>query len=327
MPKPSSKPGGRTVKRQLADGSVRVYHYPAWQPAGAPVPQDSMRALLRAFEASPEWAALAKSTRAQYLIYLRPWLQVAEAEPRAITRREILAARDAIATTRGSGAATAFGRVTAALFGWALDRGWVDHNPAARLRALPGGHLPAWSEAHIALALAKLPEELRRVVVLALHTGQRRGDLCAMTWGAFDGATIRVRQAKTGRPLAIPAHPALLAELAAWRAERADSVLILASPRTGGWTPPHLSREMKRALGEIGLPARLNVHGLRKAAARRLAEAGCSASEIAAVTGHLSLSMVQLYTASADQERLAGAAVTRLLLQQSTNTRKSERKQ
>lgn len=324
MRKPSSPKGGRTVRRRLANGTVRVHHYPAWKPTAAPVPHDTMRALLRAYEASPEWTALAKTTQAQYLIYLRPWLAVPDAEPRAVTRREILAARDAIATTRGIGAATAFGRITAALFGWALDRGWVDHNPAVRLKALPGGHLPAWSEAHIALALAKLPEDLRRVVVLALHTGQRRGDLCAMTWGAYDGATIRVRQAKTGRALAIPAHPALRAELAAWQAERADSVLILHSPRTGAWTPPHLSREMKRELAKAGLPERLNVHGLRKAAARRLAEAGCSALEIAAITGHMSLSMVQLYTASADQERLAGAAVSRLLLQQSTTIKKSE---
>ncbi len=65
-------------------------------------------------------------------------------------------------------------------------------------------------------------------------------------------------------------------------------------------------------LEKIGLPKGLNVHGLRKAAARRLAEAGCSASEIAAITGHKSLSMVQLYTASADQEKLAEAAVARL---------------
>lgn len=323
MPKPFTpkpKPGGRTVRRRLADGTIKVYHYGPHvakaKPAG-----DTMRGLLRAFEASPEWSALAKSTQAQYLIYLRPWLAVPDAEPRAVTRREILAARDAIATTRGTGAATAFGRVTAALFQWALDRGWIDHNPAARLKSLPGGHLPAWSETQIARALAKLPEELRRVVVLALHTGQRRGDLCAMTWAAYDGATIRLRQAKTGRALVIPAHPDLRAELDAWKAERTDSVLILRSPRTGGWTAPHLSREMKRCMEAIGLPS-LNVHGLRKAAARRLAEAGCSASEIAAITGHASLSMVQLYTASADQERLAGAAVARLQRQQPTNPKK-----
>jgi integrase len=69
---------------------------------------------------------------------------------------------------------------------------------------------------------------------------------------------------------------------------------------------------MAKGLKKIGLPAGLNVHGLRKAAARRLAEAGCTVHEIASITGHRSLQMVQHYTTSADQQRLAGAAVARL---------------
>lgn len=309
----------------MADGTVKTYRYPAWTPP-AQEQGDTMRALLRAFEDSPEWGVRSKHTQTQYLIYLRPWLKVADTAPRDVTRRDILAARDAIAKTRGAGAATAFGRVTSSLFGWAQDRGWVDFNPAARLRVLPGGSLPAWSEAHIAAALEHLPEELRRVVVLALHTGQRRGDLCSMTWATYDGATIRLRQAKTGTALVLPVHPDLRRELEAWKTTR-TGVHILHSPRTHAWTAPHLSREMRRALREIGLPPRLNVHGLRKAAARRLAEAGATTHEIAAVTGHRSLQMVQHYTTSADQERMAGAAMRLLPIQNSAMRKKSERNQ
>ena len=82
MPQPSSKKrAGRTVRKTLADGSVKVYRYPVHKPRAVPA-ADTMRALLRAYEASPDFAALAKATRAQYLIYLRPWLKVAEARPR-----------------------------------------------------------------------------------------------------------------------------------------------------------------------------------------------------------------------------------------------------
>jgi integrase len=42
-----------------------------------------------------------------------------------------------------------------------------------------------------------------------------------------------------------------------------------------------------------GLPSKLSLHGLRKAAARRLAEAGCSVHEIGAITGHKTLSEVE----------------------------------
>jgi integrase len=55
----------------------------------------------------------------------------------------------------------------------------------------------------------------------------------------------------------------------------------------------------------------LSAHGLRKAACRRLAEAGCSANEIAAISGHASLREVERYTRAADQERMARNAMAR----------------
>jgi len=65
------------------------------------------------------------------------------------------------------------------------------------------------------------------------------------------------------------------------------------------------------ACDKAGL-AGLSAHGLRKAAARRLADAGCSAKQIAAVTGHRTLQEVAHYTADADQEKLARDAMERL---------------
>ena len=58
-----------------------------------------------------------------------------------------------------------------------------------------------------------------------------------------------------------------------------------------------------------GLPDHSSAHGLRKAAARRLAEAGCSPAQIKAITGHKGLAEVALYTAAADQKRLAHDAM------------------
>jgi len=52
----------------------------------------------------------------------------------------------------------------------------------------------------------------------------------------------------------------------------------------------------------------VSAHGLRKAAARHLAEAGCTAHEIMAITGHKTLAEVQWYAASASGETLADAA-------------------
>ena len=61
---------------------------------------------------------------------------------------------------------------------------------------------------------------------------------------------------------------------------------------------------------DAALPRRCTFHGLRKAAARRFAELGCSANEIAAWTGQ-SLREVERYTRAADQARLARNALAR----------------
>ena len=56
-------------------------------------------------------------------------------------------------------------------------------------------------------------------------------------------------------------------------------------------------------------------HGLRKAASVRLAEAGCTPHEIAAITGHASLKEIVRYTQTADRKRLAAAAMEKVRTQ------------
>src|SRR5215831_19082113 len=62
----------------------------------------------------------------------------------------------------------------------------------------------------------------------------------------------------------------------------------------------------------IGLDKGLSPHGLRKASCRRMAEAGCSAHEIASESGHMSLKEVQRYCDAADQARMALRAAERV---------------
>ena len=53
-------------------------------------------------------------------------------------------------------------------------------------------------------------------------------------------------------------------------------------------------------------------HGLRKAACRQLAHAGCTAPVIMAISGHSTLSQVQVYIDEVEQERMAQAAMDKL---------------
>jgi integrase len=68
----------------------------------------------------------------------------------------------------------------------------------------------------------------------------------------------------------------------------------------------------RAACDQAGLAKGCSVHGIRKAACRRLAEAGCSANVIASISGHKTLKEVARYTAAADQERLADQAMEAL---------------
>jgi integrase len=69
---------------------------------------------------------------------------------------------------------------------------------------------------------------------------------------------------------------------------------------------------MADRIAMAGLPKRCVTHGLRKAAARRLAEAGCSNQLIMAITGHKTSQMVDHYTKAAGQQEMADAAVLQL---------------
>jgi integrase len=312
---------GRTVRHVLKDGTVKVYTYDRHERKATERAPDSTAQLIAAYQRSPEWHQLAEVTRSGYTIYLRPLFQLGHLSVPSWTRRDILTLRDAIATSRGNGAATAFVRAASALFTWAVDREWIEHTPVTRIKALEGGHLRAWTRKEADTAEAALPAHLAPVVILARYTGQRRGDLCVMGWSAYDGSTIRLVQQKTGAPLVLPVHPALKLRLDAWPRVAAT---ILTDKWNRPWKPQGLSHALPDALARIGLSHDLNVHGLRKLAAAELADAGCSVHEIASITGHKSLSMIQLYTQSADQKRLASAAIIRLSQHQDKRT--NERK-
>lgn len=307
------------MRKVLADGTVKEYHYGAWKPAREKAPrytQDSVDGLLAAFRRSPEFTGKAKNTQANYTVYLRVWDKMGQVAVKDVTRRTILTLRDGVHTASGPGAANAFVAITRTLFSWAVDHDWREHNPASNIKGLPAGHWQAWTGEQADKAEAELPAHIARIVLLARYTGQRRGDLCRMTWAAYDGTSIRLRQGKTKRGtqaplLVIPCHPRLKAALDQWKATRGDAVTILTNHYGRPWTEGTMSHMMHDAMESIGL-AGLNVHGLRKLAAATLADAGCTSHEIQAITGHRTLAMVELYTRSANQERLAGQAIAKL---------------
>jgi DNA-binding beta-propeller fold protein YncE len=127
----------------------------------------------------------------------------------------------------------------------------------------------------------------------------------------IDDGTIEVAQQKTDQEdsdekLVIPIHRNLQREL---ELAKRRHVVILATEWGKPFSVKGFGQFISAAIQAAGLPAKCKAHGLRKAAARRLAEAGCTAKQIQAITGHKSLEEVERYTRKADQKRLARQAM------------------
>jgi integrase len=145
----------------------------------------------------------------------------------------------------------------------------------------------------------------RLAFALLLYTGQRRSDVVRMGPQHIRNGVLHVRQQKTAVELAIPIHPTLAAVMA----ETPTRHLTFLTNQFGRpFTAGYFGQWFREQCDMAGLH-HCSAHGLRKAAARRLAEAGCTSHEIAAITGHASLKEVERYTRAVDQQKLATAAM------------------
>ena len=199
------------------------------------------------------------------------------------------------------------------LMAHAIELGWRTDNPARDVKRLKvrsdGFH--SWTEDEITQFESRWPIGTRErlALCLLLYTGQRgRSDVSRMGRQHIQDGMLRVRQQKTGAELMLPLPAPLLEAIAA---VPAGNLTFLTNKYGKPFTPAGFGNWFRHQCKAAGLP-HCSAHGLRKAAARRLAEAGCTEHEIAAITGHASLKEVQHYTKSADQKRLAIAAMAKI---------------
>jgi integrase len=186
----------------------------------------------------------------------------------------------------------------------------VDPTQGLKLPKVKTTGIYTWSEQDIAAFESAHPvgTKPRLALALLLYTAQRRSDVIRMGRQHIRNGVLQVRQAKTGTALAIPVHSDLHAVIEATPGKH----LTFLTTKTGKpYSGNDFSEQFRAWCDAAELPKQCSAHGLRKAACRRLAEAGCSASEIAAISGHATLSEVQRYTKAADQARMARNAMAR----------------
>jgi integrase len=192
---------------------------------------------------------------------------------------------------------------------FAVKRGWLRADPTAniKLHKIEGDGFHCWTEDEISQFVRFHPigTKPRLALTLLLYTAQRRSDVVKMGRQHIRDGVLTVKQQKTGKPLAIPVHPELRAVLDATASKHLTFLVTVTGKPYGGNA---LSEQFRNWCDAAGLP-----NGLRKAACRRLAEAGCSANEIMAISGHVTMKELVRYTAAADQARLARNAMVRTM--------------
>ena len=161
---------------------------------------------------------------------------------------------------------------------------------AERERLLTACRLSSWGKLYL-------------LVLMALTTGARRGELLKLTYGDLDLAsgTAYLRTSKNGEPRVLPLVPAVLAEIRR-HGDKAAAVRLFAARY-------HADKAMSFGTVWCAAIRRASIedfrfHDLRHSCASYLAQSGASLVEIADVLGHKSLDVTRRYShLTADSKR------------------------
>lgn len=314
--------GINRVRRRLADGTSRLYFYhratgvrlegapgsaefvASWQAAEATITDTGRHTgtfaeWINGYRASEGFTELRASTQKDYRKQIaKIELEFGDMPLGAMkdpaVRAEFLDWRDRLAQTSRRQADYAM-TVLGVICSWAVNRGLLAVNPAAR----PGRRYQAdraekiWRPDQIAAFLQLASPELALAMVLARDTAQRQGDLLRLSWTAYDGKAIRLRQSKTGARVVIPVTDDLRRCLEA-APRRATTILTSADGKP--WKADNFRHHWRAATLAAGCDG-LTFHDLRGTAITRLADAGCTPAEIASITGHSQRSVAQVLDA------------------------------
>lgn len=201
---------------------------------------------------------------------------------------------------------------------YCVQRGWLDDDPTHGVsiptRAKPKGKHghPTWSRDEIEAFRAAYPigTTARAIMELTYWTGARISDVVKLGRQHIDAdGVLCFRQTKTGDNAYVPWSCGLPTYAAGMQADRdlcREAIAHMGGGMTFLQTARGTARSHKSAGQDISAACRAigierSAHGLRKARAVSLADAGATVTQIAAWTGHRSLSEVAHYTAENDR--------------------------
>lgn len=168
-----------------------------------------------------------------------------------------------------------------------------------------------WTEEELAAFEAKhaLGTKPRLAFALLLYSAQRSGDVRLLTRATIAKGRIPLDQSKTGNAVDVPIVEPLREAL---EAGPLGETLVLESKHGEAFTEKGFYNLVKKACIAAGIP-HCSPHGLRKSAARRCREAGCTDEEGMAITGHKTIRMYRSYAGEAGNAARADSAMSKVM--------------
>jgi integrase len=313
------KTGSPTAYPKAAPGSEEFWEeYLAWNNA-KPIRAGQERAapgsfddLITRFYSSVAWKNIPKeSTKATYRGELERFrAKYGKRKVATMSARAVNGLMEQMAGTPA--AANNLLKRLRTLFDYSILLDMRRDNPAKAVRSVKakGSGFHEWTEAEIAKFEKRhaLGTKARLALEIFVCTAQRRSDAATMGEDPDKPGYVKVRQLKTDALLSIRIHRDLRAAITACPSGK-DTFLV--SERGTPYTKESLGNWFKKQCVAAGLP-HCSAHGLRKAAARRMAELGLSNQLIKSITGHTTDSEISRYTRNADQALRADKAMEQM---------------
>jgi len=176
---------------------------------------------------------------------------------------------------------------------------WCRDNPVSRVSAEKGANKrDRWlTDDEETRLLAICPSWVRELVVFALHSGMRLGEILALTWTGVDlfRRTVTVFRSKNGERRIVPINQSVMALLKEKAKVRLLKTELVFPSRTGTpLDPNHLRRALRIAITRAGLHD-VHFHDLRHTFATRLVQAGVDLYKVQRLLGHKTPMMTQRY--------------------------------
>jgi integrase len=279
------------------------------KPAKGQPAAGSLAWLLDRYRETGEWLKLSAATRRQRDNIFVHVIASAGTKPAAkITEATIRAGKERRAKTPAQ--ARNFLDAMRGLFKWAVAAKHVPTNPTIGVENPPRmtgeGFIP-WTEDHVTAYQARWPIGTRQRVWLdvLLYSGLRRGDAVRYGRQHVRNGVGRISTEKSGFKVTavVPVLPVLAATL---KAGPCGDLTFIAGERGKPLTKESFGNMFRDACKAAGVPG--SAHGVRKIAATTAANNGATTAQLKALFGWTSDQMAEIYTKTADRDRLGQSA-------------------